>query len=498
MDMSNKPGEPPYTSGIYPEMYKKKVWTMRQYAGFSSAEETNSRFISLLNNGQTGLSVAFDLPTQLGLDSDDNLAFGEVGKVGVAIDSIDDMRLLFKDINLADVSTSMTINAPATTLLALYVALADEKNIPRSNLKGTVQNDILKEYIARGTYIFPPEPSMKLITDVFEYCYNNFPKFNTISISGYHIREAGSTAAEELAFTMLNAREYMRAAISAELSIDDIGSRVSFFFNAHNEFFEEIAKFRAARRMWANMMKDEFGAKNDKTMKLRFHTQTAGSTLTAQQIDNNIVRVTIQGMAAVLGGTQSLHTNSKDEALALPSDKSAITALRTQQIIAFESGIGATTDPLAGSFYVEYLTDEIEAKAWDIINEIEEIGVIESINQGLIQAKIHESAYEHEKYLKEKQRIVVGVNEFTTDEEIPIDLLKVSEQISKDQIDRLKKVRANRDDNMVYEILNNLANHAKRGDNIFPVVIEAVRNRASIGEICATLKEIYGKYNPLF
>ncbi|MBS85414.1 MAG: methylmalonyl-CoA mutase [Candidatus Heimdallarchaeota archaeon] len=495
---SSYAGEFPYTSGIHQDMYRGRTWTMRQYSGFSDAKETNKRFKLLLEEGQSGLSVAFDLPTQMGYDSDDPMALGEVGKVGVAIDTVEDMKILFQDIDLSKVSTSMTINAPAMILLAMYAVTAEESGVDMKEIMGTIQNDILKEYIARGTYIFPPEPSMKLITDVFEYCYNNFPKFNTISISGYHIREAGSTAAEELAFTMLNAREYMRAAISAELSIDDIGSRVSFFFNAHNEFFEEIAKFRAARRMWANMMKDEFGAKNDKTMKLRFHTQTAGSTLTAQQIDNNIVRVTIQGMAAVLGGTQSLHTNSKDEALALPSDKSAITALRTQQIIAYESGIGATTDPLAGSFYVEYLTDEIEAKAWDIINEIEEIGVIESINQGLIQAKIHESAYEHEKYLKEKQRIVVGVNEFTTDEEIPIDLLKVSEQISKDQIDRLKKVRANRDDKMVYEILNNLANHAKRGDNIFPVVIEAVRNRASIGEICATLKEIYGKYNPLF
>ena len=495
---SSYAGEFPYTSGIHQDMYRGRTWTRRQYSGCSDAKETNKRFKLLLEEGQSGLSVAFDLPTQMGYDSDDPMALGEVGKVGVAIDTVEDMKILFQDIDLSKVSTSMTINAPAMILLAMYAVTAEESGVDMKEIMGTIQNDILKEYIARGTYIFPPEPSMKLITDVFEYCYNNFPKFNTISISGYHIREAGSTAAEELAFTMLNAREYMRAAISAELSIDDIGSRVSFFFNAHNEFFEEIAKFRAARRMWANMMKDEFGAKNDKTMKLRFHTQTAGSTLTAQQIDNNIVRVTIQGMAAVLGGTQSLHTNSKDEALALPSDKSAITALRTQQIIAYESGIGATTDPLAGSFYVEYLTDEIEAKAWDIINEIEEIGVIESINQGLIQAKIHESAYEHEKYLKEKQRIVVGVNEFTTDEEIPIDLLKVSEQISKDQIDRLKKVRANRDDKMVYEILNNLANHAKRGDNIFPVVIEAVRNRASIGEICATLKEIYGKYNPLF
>lgn len=494
----SKPGEYPYTRGVYTSMYRGRLWTMRQYSGFSTANETNKRFHLLLDKGQTGLSVAFDLPTQMGYDSDDEMAQGEVGKVGVAIDTVEDMKILFDRIDLSKVSTSMTINAPAMVLLAMYAVVAEETGVDNSSIKGTIQNDILKEYIARGTYIFPPKPSMRLTTNIFEYCTQNYPKFNIISISGYHIREAGSTAVQELAFTLANAREYVRAALNTGLNIDIFAKRLSFFFNAHNDFFEEIAKFRAARRMWAKMMKNEFGAKDEKSMMLRFHTQTAGSTLTAQQPENNIVRVTLQALSAVMGGTQSLHTNSKDEALALPTDESVTTALRTQQIIANESGVANTADPLGGSYYVEWLTDQLEEKASALIKEIEEIGVLDAIEQGIIQTKIHESAYEHEKLLAKKERIIVGVNKFVQDiSEIP-ELLRVGENVGIEQINRLKDIRNARDNTRVADILENLAEVANTDKNIFPAVLEAVRARASIGEICNTLRSEFGVYRPSF
>jgi len=492
------PGTYPYTRGPYKTMYRGRLWTMRQYSGYSTAEDTNNRFKLLLERGQTGLSTAFDLPTQMGYDSDDEMALGEVGKVGVAIDTVDDMKQLFDGIDLSKVSTSMTINAPAMILLAMYAVTAEENGVDPSKIRGTIQNDILKEYIARGTYIYPPEPSMRLITDIFEYCSSHFPKFNTISISGYHVREAGSTAVQELAFTLANAREYVRSALAAGLDIDKFATRLSFFFNSHNDFFEEIAKFRAARRMWAVMMKEEFGATAEKAMMLRFHTQTAGSTLTAQQPDNNIARVTIQALAAVLGGTQSLHTNSKDEALALPTDESAITALRTQQIIAFESGVAKTADPLAGSYYVEWLTDKLEEEARKLIAEIEEIGVLKAISEGIIQAKIHESAYDHEKKLQSKERIVVGVNEFQEDEDVEPDLLKVDDSVAADQIQRLHTIKENRDQAKVENLLAELKQAAEGDDNLFPIVIRAVRARATIGEISNTLRDVFGKYRPSF
>ncbi len=492
------PGEYPFKRGVYSNMYRGRLWTMRQYSGFSTAKDTNNRFHMLLDKGQTGLSVAFDLPTQMGIDSDDPFAMGEVGKVGVAIDTIEDMKILFDEIDLSKVSTSMTINAPAMTLLAMYIVAGEENGVDPSMLKGTIQNDILKEYIARGTYIYPPKPSMRLITDIFEYCANHLPKFNTISISGYHIREAGSTAVQELAFTLANAREYVRAALSKGLDIDNFGKRISFFFNAHNDFFEEISKYRAARNMWSKMMKDEFGAKDAKSMMLRFHTQTAGSTLTAQQPDNNIVRVTLQALAAVLGGTQSLHTNSYDEALALPTEKSVSIALRTQQIIAHESGVPNSADPLGGSHYVEWLTSELETKAWELIKEIEEIGVIEAISRGVIQTKIHNSAYEHERLVEKKERILVGVNEFIENEtEIP-ELLRVSDLIIKNQIEFLKSVKNKRDDTEVERILEEIGRIAKTEENLFPMVIDAIRARATLGEINAALKEVFGAYKPTF
>ncbi|MDH5401900.1 MAG: methylmalonyl-CoA mutase family protein [Candidatus Heimdallarchaeota archaeon] len=495
IDNSN-PGEFPYTRGVYPTMYRGRTWTMRQYSGFSTAKETNNRFQLLLKRGQTGLSVAFDLPTQMGYDSDDPFVKGEIGKVGVAIDTVEDMKILFNNINLGEVSTSMTINAPAMILLAMYIVVAEENGINPKELRGTIQNDILKEYIARGTYIFPPEPSMRLITDIFSYCSEYLPKFNTISISGYHIREAGSTAIQELAFTLTNAREYVRAALKSGLDIDSFADRLSFFFNAHNDFFEEIAKFRAARRMWAKMMKEDFSAKNEKSMMLRFHTQTAGSTLTAQQQENNIVRVTLQALSAVLGGTQSLHTNSKDEALALPTDNSAITALRTQQIIATESGVINTTDPLGGSFYVEWLTDKLEEESLKLIKEIENIGVIEAINKGIIQSKIHESAYVHEKLLEKQERIVVGVNKYKQDDHTKPELLKIDDSIGDAQIEFLNSIKINRDNNAVLENLDRLKEAAIKNENIFPFVIDCVRSRASIGEICSKLREVFGKYQP--
>ena len=494
MGIPSKPGEPPYTSGIYPEMYQKKVWTMRQYAGFSSAEETNSRFVSLLNNGQTGLSVAFDLPTQLGLDSDDNLAFGEVGKVGVAIDSIDDMRLLFKDINLADVSTSMTINAPATTLLALYVALADEKNIPRTSLKGTVQNDILKEYIARGLYIFPPEHSIRLTTDLMKWCNENTPKWNTISISGYHLREAGCTATEELALTLTNALYYTKCALKSGLEIDDFAPRMSFFFGCHNNFFEEICKFRAARTLWYEIMSD-FNPKNKKSSMLRFHTQTSGVTLTAQQPMINAIRVAYQALSAVLGGTQSLHTNSFDEALGLPTEEAATLALRTQQIIASEIGITSILDPLSGSKMIEEKTKEMILEAKEIMNEIENNGgSMNCIISGFQQKMIHESAWKHMKDIEDESIEVVGVNKYQEEEDNSIEAQKLDMENAKRQIASVKKIKDIREQNTVNDALEELRLVCKSDENVMDSIINAVKVGATVGEINSIMREVFGTW----
>ena len=494
MGIPSKPGEPPYTSGIYPEMYQKKVWTMRQYAGFSSAEETNSRFVSLLNNGQTGLSVAFDLPTQLGLDSDDNLAFGEVGKVGVAIDSIDDMRLLFKDINLGDVSTSMTINAPATTLLALYVALADEKNIPRTSLKGTVQNDILKEYIARGLYIFPPEHSIRLTTDLMKWCNENTPKWNTISISGYHLREAGCTATEELALTLTNALYYTKCALKSGLEIDDFAPRMSFFFGCHNNFFEEICKFRAARTLWYEIMSD-FNPKNKKSSMLRFHTQTSGVTLTAQQPMINAIRVAYQALSAVLGGTQSLHTNSFDEALGLPTEEAATLALRTQQIIASEIGITSILDPLSGSKMIEEKTKEMILEAKKIMNEIENNGgSMNCIISGFQQRMIHESAWKHMKDIEDESIEVVGVNKYQEEENNSIEAQKLDMENAKKQIASVKKIKDLREQNTVNDALEELRLVCKSDENVMDSIINAVKVGATVGEINSIMREVFGTW----
>ncbi len=494
MGIPSKPGEPPYTSGIYPEMYQKKVWTMRQYAGFSSAEETNSRFVSLLNNGQTGLSVAFDLPTQLGLDSDDNLAFGEVGKVGVAIDSIDDMRLLFKDINLGDVSTSMTINAPATTLLALYVALADEKNIPRTSLKGTVQNDILKEYIARGLYIFPPEHSIRLTTDLMKWCNENTPKWNTISISGYHLREAGCTATEELALTLTNALYYTKCALKTGLEIDDFAPRMSFFFGCHNNFFEEICKFRAARTLWYEIMSD-FNPKNKKSSMLRFHTQTSGVTLTAQQPMINSIRVAYQALSAVLGGTQSLHTNSFDEALGLPTEEAATLALRTQQIIASEIGITSILDPLSGSKMIEEKTKEMILEAKKIMNEIENNGgSMNCIISGFQQRMIHESAWKHMKDIEDESIEVVGVNKYQEEENNSIEAQKLDMENAKKQIASVKKIKDLREQNTVNDALEKLRIVCKSDENVMDSIINAVKVGATVGEINSIMREVFGTW----
>ena len=494
MGIPSKPGEPPYTSGIYPEMYQKKVWTMRQYAGFSSAEETNSRFVSLLNNGQTGLSVAFDLPTQLGLDSDDNLAFGEVGKVGVAIDSIDDMRLLFKDINLGDVSTSMTINAPATTLLALYVALADEKNIPRTSLKGTVQNDILKEYIARGLYIFPPEHSIRLTTDLMKWCNENTPKWNTISISGYHLREAGCTATEELALTLTNALYYTKCALKSGLEIDDFAPRMSFFFGCHNNFFEEICKFRAARTLWYEIMSD-FNPKNKKSSMLRFHTQTSGVTLTAQQPMINAIRVAYQALSAVLGGTQSLHTNSFDEALGLPTEEAATLALRTQQIIASEIGITSILDPLSGSKMIEEKTKEMILEAKKITNEIENNGgSMNCIISGFQQSMIHESAWKHMKDIEDESIEVVGVNKYQEEENNSIEAQKLDMENAEKQIASVKKIKDIREQNTVNDALEELRLVCKSDENVMDSIINAVKVGATVGEINSIMREVFGTW----
>jgi methylmalonyl-CoA mutase N-terminal domain/subunit len=489
------PGEYPFTRGIQPTMYRGRLWTMRQYAGFGTAEESNKRYKYLLSQGQTGLSVAFDLPTQIGYDSDHPLAQGEVGKVGVAIDSLKDMETLFDGIPLDKVSTSMTINAPAAILLAMYIAVAEKQGVSSEKLSGTIQNDILKEYVARGTYIFPPEPSMRLITNIFEFCSKHVPKWNTISISGYHIREAGATAVQEVAFTLANGIAYVEAAIKAGLDVDEFAPRLSFFFNAHNDLFEEVAKFRAARRLWAKIMKERFKAKDPKSMMLRFHTQTAGSTLTAQQPDNNIVRVTIQALAAVLGGTQSLHTNSRDEALALPTEDSVRIALRTQQIIAYESGVTETIDPLAGSYYVEHLTNLIEQKAMEYIKKIDELGgAPQAIEKGYIQQEIQDSAYRYQQEIESGRRIVVGVNKFQIEEEPPKNLLKVDPEVEKIQKEKLSKLKATRDNLAVKNALEELSKKAMSNENLMPTIITCVKTYATLGEICDTLRRVFGEY----
>ncbi|HLS10037.1 methylmalonyl-CoA mutase family protein [Lentibacillus sp.] len=490
------PGEYPYTRGIQPTMYRSRLWTMRQYAGFGSAEETNKRFRYLLDQGQTGLSVAFDLPTQIGYDSDDVMAEGEVGKVGVAIDSLHDMEQLLDQIPLDKVSTSMTINAPASVLLCMYLAVGEKQGVPLEKLTGTIQNDILKEYIARGTYIFPPKPSMRLITNIFEYCRQYVPKFNTISISGYHIREAGSTAVQEVAFTLADGMAYVDAALEAGLDIDAFAPRLAFFFNAHNNFFEEVAKFRAARRIWAKIMKEHYQAKNPKSWKLRFHTQTGGSTLTAQQPDNNVVRVTMQALAAVLGGTQSLHTNSRDEALSLPTEESARIALRTQQIIAHESGVADTVDPLGGSYYVESLTDKIEEEVNKYLERIDEIGgAVKAVEEGYMQREIQLTAYETQKKIENEEEIIVGLNQYKLDEEVDPELLKVDEALEAAQIDALETVRSERNQESVDFKLNALREQAKHPDvNLIPYILDAVKVYATVGEICNVLRDEFGEY----
>ena len=498
MDYNDKlgfPGEYPYTRGVQPTMYRGRLWTMRQYAGFGNAEESNARYKYLLEQGQTGLSIAFDLPTQIGYDSDDSISEGEVGKVGVAIDSLKDMEILFDGIPLDKVSTSMTINAPASILLAMYIAVAEKQGVTPDKLNGTIQNDILKEYIARGTYIFPPEPSMRLITNIFEYCSKEVPRWNTISISGYHIREAGSTAVQEVAFTLADGIAYVEAAIDAGLDVDDFAPRLSFFFNSHNDLLEEVAKFRAARRLWAKIMKDRFKATNPKSMALKFHTQTAGSTLTAQQPDNNVVRVAIQTLAAVLGGTQSLHTNSRDEALALPTEDSVRIALRTQQIVAHESGVADTIDPLAGSYYIENLTDRIEEEASKYIDVIDNLGgAPKAIANGYIQKEIQNAAYKHQMAVENNETVVVGVNKFVVEEEGKKDLLKVDPAVEASQREKLSKLRGERDNEQVNNTLNTLKAKAATDENLMPYIIDAVKTYATLGEICNVLREVFGEY----
>jgi methylmalonyl-CoA mutase N-terminal domain/subunit len=489
------PGQYPFTRGVQPTMYRGRFWTMRQYAGFGTAKESNERYRYLLSAGQSGLSIAFDLPTQIGYDSDDQMALGEVGKVGVAIDTLADMEVLFDQIPLDKVSTSMTINAPASVLLAMYIAVAEKQGVGRDKISGTIQNDILKEYIARGTYIYPPKPSMRLITNIFEFCSKEVPKWNTISISGYHIREAGSTAAQEVGFTLADGIAYVNAAIKAGLNVDDFAGQLSFFFNAHNDLLEEVAKYRAARRLWGKIMKDKFNAQKAKSMMLRFHTQTAGSTLTAQQANNNIVRVAVQTLAAVLGGTQSLHTNSRDEALSLPTQESVKIALRTQQIIANESGVANTIDPLAGSYYIEAMTDQIEKEAEDYINKIEAMGgMIPAIEQGYVQTEIQKAAYRFNKELESGERVVVGVNKYTEEEKSHAELLKINEKVQLDQIEHLNKVRAGRDNLAVQNKLAALKKAAEGTDNLMPYIIDAVKVYTSLGEICNTMRDVYGEY----
>ncbi|MEO8413475.1 MAG: methylmalonyl-CoA mutase family protein [Ginsengibacter sp.] len=492
--MNEMPGKFPFTRGVQADMYRGRLWTMRQYAGFSTAEESNRRYHYLIAQGVSGLSVAFDLPTQIGYDSDHALSEGEVGKVGVAIDSIYDMEALFKDIRLQDVSTSMTINATGYILLAFYVAVARKQGADLSQLQGTIQNDILKEYAARGTYIYPPKPSMRIVTDIFEWCSKELPKWNTISISGYHIREAGSTAVQEIAFTLSNGKAYVQAALSKGLDINVFGKRLSFFFNAHNNLFEEVAKFRAARRMWAKIMKNA-GATDEKAMMLRFHTQTGGSTLTAQQPLNNISRVSVQALAAVLGGTQSLHTNGYDEALNLPTEEAAGIALRTQQIIAFESGVADTADPLAGSYFVEKLTDDVENAAWEIVNAIDAMGgSVQAIEQGFMQNEIAASAYAYQQKIESGDIIIVGVNAFTGGTEIAPQSFRIDDNIRQVQTDRLKIVKAERNNNKVIACLKEIKVHATNNENLMPVVIDAVENFCTLGEISDALRSVFGEY----
>jgi methylmalonyl-CoA mutase, N-terminal domain len=491
------PGEYPFTRGIQPTMYRGRLWTMRQYAGFASAEESNLRYRYLLEQGQTGLSVAFDLPTQIGYDADDSISAGEVGKVGVSISSLDDMQLLFKEIPLDKVSTSMTINAPAAVLLAMYIAVGRRQGVEERKLRGTIQNDILKEFVARGTYIYPPAPSMRLITDTFQYCQVHVPNWNTISISGYHIREAGSTAVQEVAFTLANAIAYVQEAIKAGLAVDEFAPQLSFFFTAHNNFLEEVAKFRAARRLWAEIMRQRFGAKDPRSLMLRFHTQTAGSTLTAQQPENNIVRVTLQALAAVLGGTQSLHTNSMDEALWLPTEKSVRVALRTQQIIGYESGVADTVDPLAGSYVIENLTGQICKQATQYIQKIDSMGgALAAIENGYIQGEIQEAAYRFQKQIENGEQTVVGVNALQTHEKIGLERVKVDPQIERNQCMRLADLRTRRDAARTSELIARLDTAARGRENLMPLFIECVENSLSLGEICGALRRVWGEYQP--
>jgi methylmalonyl-CoA mutase N-terminal domain/subunit len=492
------PGEYPFTRGVQPTLYRGRYWTMRQYAGFGSAAESNERFKYLLEKGQTGISVAFDLPTQIGYDADDSLAEGEVGRVGVSISTLDDMEILLAGIPLEKVSISMTINATAAILLAMVVALAKRRGVPVKALRGTIQNDILKEYVARGTYIFPPAPSMRLITDVFDYCTQEIPRWNTISVSGYHIREAGSTAAQEIAFTLANGMTYVQAAVERGLDIDSFAGQISFFFNVHNNFLEEIAKFRAARRLWARIMRHRLGAKDPKSWRLRFHTQTAGSTLTAHQPENNVVRVAIQALAATLGGTQSLHTNSRDEALSLPTEDSARIALRTQQVIAYESGIADTIDPLAGSYFMEYLTDELEKRAEEYIAEIDQMGgMLGAIESGYVQREIQEAAYTFQKDLERGETVTVGVNQFAEEEDTPIALLEIDPSIGLKQRERLAELRDVRDPADVERRLDAVKTAAVGDENLMPIIIQCVENQITLGEICGALRKVWGEYQPV-
>jgi methylmalonyl-CoA mutase N-terminal domain/subunit len=489
------PGDYPYTRGVQPTMYRGRFWTMRQYAGFATAQESNRRYRYLLDQGQTGLSVAFDLPTQIGYDSDHELSRGEVGKVGVSISSLADMELLLDQIPLDKVSTSMTINAPAGILLAMYIAVAEKQGVSADKLRGTIQNDILKEYSSRGTYIYPPKPSMRIITDIFAYCAAEVPQWNTISISGYHIREAGSTAVQEVAFTLANGLAYVQAAVDAGLKVDEFGPRLSFFFNAHSDFLEEVAKYRAARRLWARLMQERFGASNPKSLMVRFHTQTAGCSLTAQQPKNNIVRVAFQAMSAVLGGTQSLHTNSMDEALCLPTQEAVTIALRTQQIIAYESGVTETIDPLAGSYYIEALTDAIEEQAYDYIQKIDDMGgAPEAIEKGYVQREIQDAAYAYQRAVEENQRIVVGVNKFTAQAEPLGEILRVDPKVREERVGELAKLRDQRDNGAVEKNLAALKSAAEGDENLMPKILDCVRVYTTLGEICDTLRGVFGEY----
>ncbi len=495
LDKLGFPGEYPFTRGVYPTMYRGRLWTMRQYAGFGSADESNKRYRYLLEQGITGLSVAFDLPTQIGYDSDDPMSEGEVGRVGVAIDSLADMERLFDGITLSTVTTSMTINSTAAILLAMYIAVAKKQGADLKKISGTIQNDILKEYIARGTYIYPPTPSLRLVTDIFSYCASELPSWNTISISGYHIREAGATAVQEVAFTFANAIEYVRAAQSVGLDFDRFGSQLSFFWNAHNDFFEEIAKYRAARRVWARLASEKFGAKNPDAIKLRFHAQTAGSTLTAQQVDNNVIRTTYQALAAILGGCQSLHTNSRDEALALPTEESVRLALRTQQILAFESGVPNTIDPLAGSYFLEKLTDEVETRVWEYLDKIESMGgAVKAIETGFFQMEIATSSYEYQRKIESREKIVVGVNEFNDTDNIQPRIFELDPMVRETQIERVRKVKGERSADDVRRSLQELQRRAAGSENLMPSILAAVESYATLGEISGALREIWGTY----